>query len=366
MCNGRGKQIIFGMAEEFLRLSLKYGYGSVPKDFKNGVIPEAQLKSYAENGKKPTRYMTRFSAEIFALTLTELCRNEGVELLFDSIVTHAVPLSGDSTRISGVIVENKSGAEYYSAKMFVDATGDGDLLALMGVPTVKRGNYHTYYGYKISLDSCRRAVESGDICMAYSAICGGNASLYGTRQPENIPLYYGVYSKDVNRYLISNQLEMLEKLKGENRKSRDVAVIPGMAQFRTTRRIDGDYVLKESDEYRHFEDSVGAICDFDRRDYLFEIPFRSLVRKEYGNIIAAGRVAAGDGYAWDVIRVIPPAIITGQAAGVACVHAIDENTAVSDIDITTLQRELEKQNVTIHFDDSDIPEVSENIHENND
>ena len=30
MCNGRGKQIIFGMAEELARLSLKYGYGDPP------------------------------------------------------------------------------------------------------------------------------------------------------------------------------------------------------------------------------------------------------------------------------------------------------------------------------------------------
>ena len=159
---------------------------------------------------------------------------------------------------------------------------------------------------------------------------------------------------------------MLEKIKNDDRKSRDIAVLPGMAQFRTVRRIDGDYVLTEDDEYRHFEDSVGAICDFDRRDYLFEIPFRALVRKEYGNIIAAGRLAAGEGYAWDVIRVIPPAIITGQAAGVACSHAIDENSAISDINIAWLQRELENQNVIIHFDDEDVPEISENIHEYND
>ena len=139
-----------------------------------------------------------------------------------------------------------------------------------------------------------------------------------------------------------------------------------MAQFRTTRCIDGEYTLKESDAYRHFDDSVGAICDFDRRDYLFEIPFGTIVKKGFHNLLTAGRSAAGEGYAWDVLRVIPPAIISGQAAGVACVHALEEEKPIWDVDIASLQEELNRENVTIHFDDADVPEYSEDIHENND
>jgi len=36
MCNGRGVQIIKGMADEFLRLSIKYGYDTIPDEWKNG------------------------------------------------------------------------------------------------------------------------------------------------------------------------------------------------------------------------------------------------------------------------------------------------------------------------------------------
>ena len=70
--------------------------------------------------------------------------------------------------------------------------------------------------------------------------------------------------------------------------------------------------MQESDAYRHFDDSIAAICDFDRRDYLFEVPRRALVRSGWDNLVTAGRSAAGEGYAWDVLRVIPPAIVTGQ------------------------------------------------------
>ena len=142
--------------------------------------------------------------------------------------------------------------------------------------------------------------------------------------------------------------------------------MPGMCQFRTPRRIDGDYVLKVDDAYRHFDDSIGAINDFDRRDFLFEIPYRTLVSHKAANLITCGLSAAGDGYAWDVLRVIPPAIISGQASGLACAHAIDEGVDICDIDIKRLQNQLESVNVGIHFDDADLPEVSDGTVEHND
>ena len=161
--------------------------------------------------------------------------------------------------------------------------------------------------------------------------------------------------ENVSDYLIRNQLDMLEKLKKDDRLFREVTTLPMMPQFRTTRRIDGDITVHEEDKYRHFDDSVCAICDFDRRDYLYEVPLRSLTRRGFDNIITAGRSASADGYAWDVFRVIPPAILTGQAAAVAASHAIDEGCAVADCDIRKVQSVLESENVMIHFDDALIP-----------
>lgn len=129
-----------------------------------------------------------------------------------------------------------------------------------------------------------------------------------------------------------------------------------MPQFRTTRHIDGDYTLKSDDAYKHFDDSVAAICDFDRRDYLYEVSYKTMIKTGFPNLITAGRCASADGYAWDVLRVIPPAIITGQAAGVACSIAIDDNADIYGIDIRKLQKKPENQNVMIHFDDSLVPE----------
>lgn len=366
MCNGRGKQIIFGMAEELLRLSLAYGFGNVSSDFVKGKIPDSLLKDYADQGKLPPRYMASFSADICALVLTQLCQDAGVTLLFDTLVTQTVADPQKPGYLTGVVVENKSGRGFYAGSQLVDATGDADLLARAGVPTAIRGNYHSYFAKEITLASCKEAVQAKDISLAVHNTSGGHANLYGGGHPQEIPLYDGTDAAEVNRYLIANQLELLDKLKKTDRLSRDIVSLPGMAQFRTTRCIQGDYTLKEQDTYRHFEDSIGAICDFDRRDYLYEVPYRTLVHKDFHNIITCGRSAAAEGYAWDVLRVIPPAIITGQAAGIACAQAVDKNCAIGKVDIPALQAELEKESVLIHFDDADVPAESADTHEYND
>ena len=129
-----------------------------------------------------------------------------------------------------------------------------------------------------------------------------------------------------------------------------------MPQFRTTCHIKGDYSLKVSDAYKHFDDSVCAINDFEHRDHLWEVPLRTLVRKDYPNMLTAGRSADGTGYGWDLLRVIPVAILTGQAAAHAAVLAIDDKVGAADVNIRILQNNLEKDDVMIHFPDSYIPE----------
>jgi len=79
------------------------------------------------------------------------------------------------------------------------------------------------------------------------------------------------------------------------------------------------------------------------------------IKTGFSNLITAGRSISAAGWAWDVTRVIPPAIVTGQTAGVAAALAINSNKPIYDIDVKELQNELERQNVMIHFDDSLVP-----------
>lgn len=344
MCNGRGVQIIKGMAEEFLRLSIKDGYDTIPDEWKNGEPGE---------GAK-TRYLTKYSPSIFSLELTELLGKEGVDLLYDTVVSEPVM---DGGHCRGLIVENKSGREYYEGKIIVDTTGDADVLYRAGVPTRQGGNYYTMISNATNLDLMKKAVESGDIADAYTGVMGGRSNLYGGGHPEGMPLFEGTNVNSVTDFIIKNHLDTLAEVRKGDRKRDDIVMLPGMAQFRTTRCLIGDKEFDMNDAYRHCDDSIGAICDFDRKDYLFEVPFGVLVKTGYDNLITAGRTAsAKPDYSWDILRVIPPAIITGQAAGIAAALSIDDGVPIYDADIRALQSELEAQDVMLHFDDSLIPE----------
>jgi len=346
MCNGRGKQVIFGMADEWFWASGKIGFNKTPAAWRNGE-PETP----------PNSRMSRFySPMIFALQLLEMIHNAGVNILFDCVLSQPVM---DGKVCCGVVTESKSGREYYEAQFFIDTTGDCDLVRRSGMPYLLGKNYYTYYGYKITLDSCRRAVEKGDIAHIYAGeIHGGTANLHGNRQPPEKPLWSGTTVEDVTDYLVDNQLLLLENLKADAPFSRDLAQLPFMPQFRTTCCLQGDHVFREDvDRYVHYPDSVCVINNFERKDCLYEVRLGCLCRREFPNIAAAGRCASAEGYGWDVLRVIPPAILTGQAAAEAVVLAMEQGTAVADVDIGRLQKRLaEDDNMMIHFPDEWVPE----------
>ena len=343
MCNGRGKQIIFGLAEKWLRMSAELGWDTIPDDWKNG------------EPKTPTeqRYIQRYSPAIFAYQLTNEIKKSGADILFDCMAVDPIM---DGNICTGVITESKGGTEFYPCRFLFDTTGDCDVLRRGGIPTVSGENFFTFSSKMVTLDGCKRALETNDIRYIYSGISGGTINLFGDNQPSDIPRWSGLNAEEVTDYIVRNHLLVLEKLKETNRKTREVVTTPGMPQFRTTAHIKGDYSLKVADAYRHFDDSVCAINDFEHRDHLFEVPLRTLTRRDFPNIITAGRSADGTGYGWDLLRVIPPAILTGQAAGETATLAIKDNTPVSDVNIRKLQSKLEKENVMVHFPDSYIPE----------
>lgn len=348
MCNGRGVRIINGMAEEFLRLSVKYGYDTLPEQWKEN--PEEKK----DGGE---RYLTRYSPAIFSLALTELLKNEGVDILYDTIVSAPVMENG---HCKGLIIESKSGREYYESKIIVDTTGDADIMHRAGVPTRQGKNFFTMCAFGTDTKTCGKAAATGNMRYAMDYYWGGNANLYGGNHPDDMEKFTGTTKESVTDFIVKNHIKMLDNLKSSDRLGRDVVMLPQMAQFRTTRTIIGDETFSKENVFTHSNTSISTICDFDHRDYLFEVPYGTLVRTGFDNLITAGRTASAElDYSWDILRVIPPAIVTGQAAGVAAAMAIDDKKPIYGIDVTKLQTELKNQNVMIHFDDELIPEKLE-------
>ena len=343
LCNGRGKQIVRGMAEEFLRLSIRYGFDTLAPEWKDGQPDQPTF----------VRYDTWFSIGIFSLALVKTLTDAGVTILYDALVSAPVMAKNHCT---GLIIDSKSGRLFYGALMVVDATGDCDVLKRAGVPTVDGGNFFTMIAEGTDLQHCQMALEKGNIRYAYTRPMGGPSTLYGEGHPVEMPLFKGASLETVNAFLQKNQLKLLENIQDQPRMERDIHYLPGMPQLRTTRHIAGDRPLTMQDLYRHQETSIGAINDFDFRDRLYEVPYGALVRTGFDNLITCGRSAAGEGWAWDVLRVIPPAVLTGQAAGIAAAQAIDGETPIYAIPLPPLQRALQDTGVLLHFEDSWVPE----------
>lgn len=346
MCNGNGKQVIYGLCDKWFHDSIRYGFDTVPAPWRDG------------EPKQPTtaRMLTNYSPYLFAMLLTEEVQAAGVHLLYDVIGSEPVM---EGKVCTGVITESKGGREYFPCDMLIDTTGDADLLRRSGIPTVAGKNFYTYLGKMVTLASCKKAVEQEDIRYIYEGVSGGGINLYGHGQPADIPQWSGLTAAEVTDYLVRNQMEMLKKLKEMPPHGRELVSVPTMPNFRTTCHLAGDYALRETDQYRHFADSVCVINDFDRRHFLYEVPLRCLCRSDYPNLLTAGRSASGEGYGWDLLRVIPPAILTGQAAAEAACLALDSTTPAAQVDIATLQKRLEKSDIMIHFPDEWVPSDKE-------
>ena len=119
--------------------------------------------------------------------------------------------------------------------------------------------------------------------------------------------------------------------------------LPSMAQFRTTRRIDGVKTLINGEFGKHFDDCVGLVADWRGGRDVWEVPYYTLVPKSVKGLLAAGRCISTEDQAWEVMRVIQAAAHTGEIAGVAASMAVKLDTTPDALDVTRLQNELKQR-----------------------
>jgi len=64
-----------------------------------------------------------------------------------------------------------------------------------------------------------------------------------------------------------------------------------------------------------------------------------------------GRCESSEGDAWQVMRVIPPAALTGQVAGLAASLAVRRGTTPDRLDAADVQAELRSMRIPLHLAD---------------
>lgn len=329
LCDGKGRQVCKGLNDELLRLAISHGFeDKYPDTWLDG-------KGLDHHGQ---RFEVGYNAQVFAILMEQKLKEAGCDILYG---TNVVGVSKKNKAIDTLIVENKNGREAIRTNSVIDATGDADVCVLAGVPVLNytRGNALASWFYETKNGkTVRRMLGAADVLPDDPS----------AEIPEKLESqrYSGIDAWETSRMVENAHRTLLRKFfeNGEVSQSHSLATIPSIPQVRMTRKLVGLYTISDTEQHHFMSDSIGLISDWRKNGPVYEVPFRCLFSGDVVNLAVVGRcISVSDGM-WDITRVIPPAVVSGQAAGTALSLGYD----LSKMDLPSLQKELRKDGVVIH------------------
>lgn len=351
LCDGNGHQVSFGLCEEMLRRSIVYGPGEIPPGWKN-----------ERNGTERKRFIAVFSPASFVLALDEMLDEAGVDVWLDSLVCGVLAEDGMVKRLE---IENESGRVELRAKRFVDASGSAVLARRLGQNVVTDDNYFSSWTLEF---------KSGAPYMNYGPIYGNGVptgifsdddlrsagtSLAELREAKR----HGITGKQVSEYLrvtrrcLRSYYAYAYDSGKSDRNSLYPLKLPIMPQYRKICAIQAAEPMRDGQANRHVPDSVGLVADWRRAGSVWEVPFRSLYSASGPeNLLFAGRCMGAVGDAWEVMRVIPAAAVTGQAAGMAAALALRDRLPLRELSVERLGDELKRRGIPRHLEELGLTE----------
>jgi glycine/D-amino acid oxidase-like deaminating enzyme len=328
----------------------------------------------------------RYHPEIFKLVTEELAASAGVDLLFHTFVVD-VAWEIKGSRLSGVIVENKTGRAALLARLIIDASGDGDVAFRAGVPyevgdetgrpqalttmfrmihvDVEKIRGLTLPAVREKLEEARKTGE-----YRFRRVDGIlNPSLPHGIVSANIislPDLLATDARDLTRAETEGRRQVFEYLRAFRNvlpgfERAEVSSIATQVGIRETRRIRGEYVLKEQEVLAgtKFDEAIalGAwpveMHDpetrkiqwkfLEKEDDYYTIPLGCLIAQGVDNLLVAGRCLSATHVAQASARVIAQAFAMGEAAGVVAARSVDSKEIPRDIPAARIQGELREQ-----------------------
>jgi len=326
-----------------------------------------------------------YDISAFKIAADELLAEAGVKVVYHAFGVGAV-MRADS-EIDAVIIETKSGRFAVRGRIFVDATGDGDLAAWAGVPyDVGDGAGNMLYPstmFRINGVNPAKAGRAWDriVELMEQAEAEGRKTFPRKKpivRPQRNPIEWRAnltQIKNADGTAVSGiDAEQLSFGEVEGRRQCwDVfqfikEVTPGFEDayiveiapqigIRETRRILGEYVLTEEDILgcADFDDSIGvngwpveAHIKGDVRFVFTEdgtrgynhVPYRIVVPKQVDNLFVPGRCASMSHEGQSSARVSGSCFIMGQAVGTAADLALTADVSPREVDVAKLQGRL--------------------------
>jgi hypothetical protein len=374
-----GKQHIGGIPFELMEIAADIGGADVSR----------------ESGNYPV------NDELLKLAAQRLLLESGVTLLYHTWFSDCV-MDGD--KVSHVIVQNKLGRVAYGAKVFVDCTGDADLVRAAGMPTIKGDVLQpaSLWFQLGGVDTDALAYLFGDAVDGMLPVSDAIRSrLLELNAQGEIPIFGGPW---INRFfndgmvsinllreatdasdpewftrtecsLRENLQQIIEVLRREFPEFKDCWLAKSGIQtgVRESYHIVGLYELTKDDILipKAFPDTVakGAhVIDIhsstsNEQDNLviprqeYNVPFRCLVPQGSINLVTAGRCLSADGPGFGSVRVMATCMAMGQGAGTAAALAVRYGYSMSDMNFDHLRETLVDQGAVVDFDNVVNPGV---------
>lgn len=336
LCDGNGRQVSFGIAEELLKASLKYSPYDLPVEWGG---PENGFVGHKSN--PPVRYQCLFSPAGFTLVLDELLKEAEVDLWLDTMV--CAVQKGCDNNVTAIEVENCSGRGVIRGKCFIDTTGDATVAKRAGGKFETATNYITPWVMETTPDTSYHPVAPG----VNLKVSGKIAPEFAVENGDNskVATNFTRRTWEIKR----QEYQQLYESGIYNRKSRYPIHLPAMPQLRMISHIIGVENINTGDQNKYFESSVGLYGDWRKRNSVWEIPYGSLVPADVQGMLAAGRCMASRNDAWDAFRVIPAAVVTGEISGVAASCAVKDKCDPKDVNIGKLRDILTENGFQFHL-----------------
>jgi hypothetical protein len=297
--------------------------------------------------------------------------------------TFCVDVLMEGENISGLIVASKRGLGLIKGRMFVDASGDADLVYRSGAPfeaagsdgqpaqslttTFRLGGVDVQRAKTIKREELVNRMKKANLSGEYR-LPREEGSVHATPMPDvvatnmtRVAYVDGTDPMELTMAEVEGRKQALEytRFLREQIPGYEHAYLMNFSTqigIRETRRIWGEYRLTRNDvlSARKFDDAV-AQCGAPIEDHqpgsstrweyvpdggTYDIPYRALLPQGVGNLLVAGRCLSADHDAHASVRSMGQCMAMGQAAGTAAALAAQTQTSPRDLIVADLQERL--------------------------
>ncbi len=318
-----GKQVCQGIGEEIMRRLDKL----------DGAIINRRP------GANPT-----VDAEAVKYVMVEMIEEAGVTVFLHSWCADAITRGNT---VQGAVLESKSGRQAVLAKVVVDATGDGDVLAAAGAAFEHRSHNVGLVSRVGNLDRVDRE-KAKDVPVPKHL--GHPTPIPGVHWVNMLgPEVDGLDVATLTRLEMSHRkfiwqhMQKVRKTPGYEK----VYLMETAPQLgvRITRVLAGlsTVTLDALRAGTRFPDVIGVGGASGGEHGEWQIRYGALVPVVVDNLLAAGRCISAEIRMADLVRLIPNCFVTGHAAGVAAAVAVQDKCRPRDVEVAKVQQILRQQ-----------------------